>query len=208
VELLAVIAVVAILAALLLPIFGRIQESGQQARCIVNLRSLGNAAQLFMSDNNGALPKSAGMIDGDRFGWSGDWWMSNISPYLDEGMRWPPPKPNQITRTPFACPSGKPPDQWGGHYGMNSMAIPFSRPSDPPKRAAGMAKPASTLLFADALTVYINEEFITKGANATHGSLAFRHRDSANVLYMDGHVGTVTKQQCQDVVFRRTLMGQ
>jgi general secretion pathway protein G len=208
VELLAVFAVVAILAALLLPVLGRMRESGNQAKCASNLRSLGGAAQLYVADHDGALPISAGRTDAPDFAWSNDWWMEEISPYLDEGMRWPPPQPNEIGRTPFACPSGEPPDRWGGHYGMNSLIVPFTKPSEPQKRAVGLPTPSSTLLFADSLSVYINQEFITKGANATHGSLKFRHGDTANVVYVDGHVGSVTKQQCEDAAFRKTLMGQ
>lgn len=111
-------------------------------------------------------------------------------------------------KTPFFCPSGIPKSKWGGYFGMNSIIVPFSKPSDIQKRAVGISKPASTLLIADSPMVYINEEFLTTGVNATHGTPAFRHDDSANVLFLDGHIGNVTKEQCQDPAFRKTLMGQ
>lgn len=208
VEVLVVLAVVALLASLLLPSLGRSLEAGNQAKCVANLRSLGSAAQLYVADNDGALPTSAGMTDTPSFGWSGDWWMKQISPYLDESMRWRDNMGVGVSKTPFACPSGTPKGKWHGHYGMNSIAVPFARPRDPKKRLVSVASHSETLLFADALTVYINEEFVVRGESAAHGSLAFRHNNSANVVYLDGHVGSVTKDQCKDAAFRRTLMGQ
>src|SRR5215831_4485775 len=56
IELLVVIAVIAILAALLLPALGRAKEQGKAAACISNLRQIGVAIQLYVSENNNRLP--------------------------------------------------------------------------------------------------------------------------------------------------------
>ncbi|HVM46435.1 MAG TPA: DUF1559 domain-containing protein [Candidatus Acidoferrum sp.] len=56
VELLVVIAVVALLAALLLPALASAREKSRKAACISNLRQLGIAVQSYASDNEGKIP--------------------------------------------------------------------------------------------------------------------------------------------------------
>ncbi|TMP98326.1 MAG: type II secretion system protein [Verrucomicrobia bacterium] len=53
IELLAVIAVVALLAGLVLPALGRSKVSAQRIRCFANLRQLGLVAQMYWDENNG-----------------------------------------------------------------------------------------------------------------------------------------------------------
>ena|SRR6185437_2927199 len=55
-ELLVVIAVIAILAALLLPTLGRAKEYGRSTVCLSNLHQIGIALQLYVSDNQNKLP--------------------------------------------------------------------------------------------------------------------------------------------------------
>ncbi|MDQ8195707.1 type II secretion system protein [Coraliomargarita sp. SDUM461004] len=56
IELLAVIAIVTILSAILIPMTARIQERGLRVKGASNLRQLGVALQLYLSDNNGVGP--------------------------------------------------------------------------------------------------------------------------------------------------------
>lgn len=55
VELLIVITIISILAALLLPALASAKEKGRTAACLSNLRQLAMAARLYMDDNNGGL---------------------------------------------------------------------------------------------------------------------------------------------------------
>jgi len=57
VELLVVIAVIAVLAALLLPAFGRAKESGRGTVCLGNLHQIGLALQIYVQENNNRLPR-------------------------------------------------------------------------------------------------------------------------------------------------------
>jgi len=56
VELLVVLAIIAILAALLLPAVSRAKEAGRGAACISNLRQIGVALQLYVDENQQRLP--------------------------------------------------------------------------------------------------------------------------------------------------------
>ncbi len=56
IELLVVITVVAILAAILFPVFARARENGRRVVCISNLRQLGCAFGAYLEDWNGRYP--------------------------------------------------------------------------------------------------------------------------------------------------------
>jgi len=56
VELLVVIALIATLAGLLLPVLGRAKESGRATVCLSNLHQIGLALQLYVQDNGNRLP--------------------------------------------------------------------------------------------------------------------------------------------------------
>lgn len=51
IELLTVIAIIGILAAILIPVVGRVREQAKAAQCVVHLRDLGTAAHIYASDN-------------------------------------------------------------------------------------------------------------------------------------------------------------
>ena len=56
IELLVVIAIIAILAAILFPVFASVREHARMASCLSNLRQLGTGFMLYVDDNNGRYP--------------------------------------------------------------------------------------------------------------------------------------------------------
>jgi prepilin-type N-terminal cleavage/methylation domain-containing protein len=56
IELLVVLAVISLLAAMLLPALSKGKEAGRGAACMSNLRQIGVALQLYVSENNDKLP--------------------------------------------------------------------------------------------------------------------------------------------------------
>lgn len=56
IELLVVIAIIAILAAILFPVFARAKEAAKRTACLSNMRQIGVGLQLYLSDYDGALP--------------------------------------------------------------------------------------------------------------------------------------------------------
>lgn len=59
VELLVVLAIIGVIAAMLLPTLGRAKRSAQSVACVSNLRQLGIALVLYVQDNNDRLPSCA-----------------------------------------------------------------------------------------------------------------------------------------------------
>lgn len=102
IELLVVIAIIAILAAILFPIFTSAKERGRQAQCLSNLRNLSSAMRLYADDNDGKMPSA-------YYGWiSPDWCgcegtdTANIFP--DRGSIWRYTGKNKAI---YLCPTDK-----------------------------------------------------------------------------------------------------
>ena len=77
IELLVVIAIIAILAAILFPVFAQAREKARQAACLSNLKQLGTAQMMYTQDYDETFPKAYHALpDGS------DWaWYLEIQPY-------------------------------------------------------------------------------------------------------------------------------
>lgn len=75
IELLVVIAIIAILAAILFPIFVRVQESARSSKCLNNAKQICGGCMLYEGDYDGM------MLQGFSSGTWGDWY-SLVNPYL------------------------------------------------------------------------------------------------------------------------------
>src|ERR1017187_7735523 len=64
VEMLVVIAIIGILAALLLPVLGQAKARAKRIECVSNLREIGLACHLFANDHNGNFPVEVSTNDG------------------------------------------------------------------------------------------------------------------------------------------------
>lgn len=98
IELLIVIAIIAILAAILFPVFARAKESAKKAQSSTQLRQIGTAWQLYNSDHDGTVMRAAISEPGKtRY-----WWGSFDGQTLreSEGLLYPYMKNSQIQSDP------------------------------------------------------------------------------------------------------------
>jgi len=202
-ELLSVIAISAVLAALLFSATRSGLGKAQQIRCASNLHTIGQAFSLFTSDNNGEYPRASTPDDNGNPNWNyeGGFWFNALGPYLDEGNRFKQelvstgPHPQRI---PFACPTVAPTQHgWGGagiDVAINSFILPSTAHSTPRVRVFNVKKATSTFLVVDSAAWLIS---IPEGANPPMPAFQFRHEGAANVLFFDGHVAQVTRKALQ-----------
>ena len=74
IELLVVISIIAILAAIALPVFSKAQERGRATACAANLRQLGIGLQSYLNDNDDQMfSKTGGGGGRGRRGSRGRW---------------------------------------------------------------------------------------------------------------------------------------
>ena len=66
VELMTVISIIAIVAAVLFPVFGFAREKARESSCLNSIRGIGSALLMYATDNDGAFPDADGW-DGRRF---------------------------------------------------------------------------------------------------------------------------------------------
>lgn len=90
IELLVVIAIIAILAAILFPVFAQAREKARQTTCLSNLRQLGTAFVMYRADWDGKNPDRATADTAPDSGTSptGPSWMTGFISRLD--AQWVP----------------------------------------------------------------------------------------------------------------------
>jgi prepilin-type N-terminal cleavage/methylation domain-containing protein len=130
IELLVVITIIAILAAILMPVFAEARNRARLASCLNNMRQIGAAFQMYFNDHDGMFPPMGdGQGLGGQQGYTGS---SQIILRSKNGMQWgvgcnPPPEQRFLYRyvknyKVFCCPrervwgeevSGKPPSYYG-----------------------------------------------------------------------------------------------
>ncbi len=90
IELLVVIAIIAILAAILFPIFVTARERGRQAKCCSNLKQLTLAFFSYADDNNGYMPISARRHFSGQLSQAADIEWTGTQWYSWSDTKWPP----------------------------------------------------------------------------------------------------------------------
>jgi len=60
IELLVVIAIIAILAAMLFPVFARARESARKIQCLANVKNIATAIQMYFTDYDKLMPTEHG----------------------------------------------------------------------------------------------------------------------------------------------------
>ncbi len=197
IELLIVIAIIAILAAMLLPALNKAREAVKRISCISNVKSLVLASNLYADDYSDCFPSyKMNLGAADTFS---NGWMQGLVPYLkirNTGI---------LVKTAFECPSRKaaPSGYWHLHFSINPTAAPSksatyaaSAPnwnSSSPVYRRIIKKPTRTFLYTENKADYGNtaaaNPFVGGWHNITDGTAAgMIHLQRANWGMADGHI--------------------
>ena len=184
IELLVVIAIIAILAAILFPVFARAREKARQTSCLSNLKQLGLGSQMYKQDYDETHfvdrmpttnPPAAG---GPYAGCDGQsyWWGDAIQPYI---------KNRQL----FICPSDSAPTTCSGFPVRSYQPQRYSCRGCPRPigvKDSSVVAPAETI---DIMESNYNSEAADcdPGSYAMPGNSAARHNGGWNIAFCDGH---------------------
>jgi prepilin-type N-terminal cleavage/methylation domain-containing protein/prepilin-type processing-associated H-X9-DG protein len=208
IELLVVIAIIAILAAILFPVFAQAREKARMTSCLSNMKQLGTGLMMYVQDYDQAYPRI-------RFR-GGDYvWRNAVMPYVKNmgvfacpsnarsGMC--PADPNRKS-SPSVSETALCAEGWASEptrsmpisYGMNSCATSWYPADDPnglpskvsPLNEAKIPRPAETIIIAENTwaTADIHMEWTWGICNGVQTHQASRSAGGrANFIFFDGH---------------------
>ncbi len=206
IELLVVIAIIAILAAILFPVFAQAREKARQAGCSSNERQIGLAILAYAQDYDETLPPASYMDPTDT---SPTPWMHIVDPYVKGGYPEKASDSGNKKFSIFVCPSFNPGpigDRPSHSYAVNRLLMPSYIDEaypvwdvEPVKTLAVMQTPAQVVLTTEAAGSRIftdGDDVHSKAASAAVDQQCQavyllardRHSQGSNYLLGDGHV--------------------
>jgi prepilin-type N-terminal cleavage/methylation domain-containing protein/prepilin-type processing-associated H-X9-DG protein len=81
VELLVVLAIIAILAAILFPVFAQVREKGRQTACLSNVRQMAAGLMMYVQDYDEIYPPVVSINPGETYYYQVSW-MNRMQPYV------------------------------------------------------------------------------------------------------------------------------
>jgi prepilin-type N-terminal cleavage/methylation domain-containing protein/prepilin-type processing-associated H-X9-DG protein len=190
IELLVVIAIIAILAAILFPVFAQARQKARQTQCLSNMRQIGLAARMYIQDYDEVYPIAEGAV-----GWTiprSDWDEGAdylLRPYIRTAgiLRCPADRAATFNGSPAVFPQ----------YALNRLAplpdmvVPDGLTEIGPVGRPDAAVESDTLL----LWEHNNPAVYCTTWSSSPGHWETPHHQGFNGLFCDGHVKRMTLGQ-------------
>lgn len=212
IELLVTVAILAVLAAIIMPTTNVLREKANAAKCMSNIRTVGQGLALYAGENGG-FPTFGVPIPGNN---GPPYWAEKIDPfvgrhsnaYLCPSEKSPGAIPDpEEKKAPYTYPGS-----WyaGIHYGANPAVVTelVNNDGDYAPATPGMiARPSRTVMLAESwdtrsntmgvllVVGHLGESSRMNPRPYTVSFIKYRHSGKANVCFADGHVETLTEKQ-------------
>ena len=203
VELLIVVAIIAVLGAILLPVYASAKSSGRRAKCQSNLRQIGQAFQLYQADYSDCYPNT-----GDPYLWMGRRWRWPLKRYVILAAQKDPNDPSNPyksigqTMSVLKCPEDETPKSVWDDTSYAYAACFYHNPNDvdsmtiqqlwdpsspgPPcvtQSSSGVLQPSRKAIITEWLA---NHSFERNEQGKKFGW--WEYGGARNYLFADGHV--------------------
>ena len=191
IELLVVIAIIAILAAILFPVFARAREKARQTSCLNNVKQMVLGTCMYVQDYDETFPFADMYWPAAALRpWQGSsgtyvYWCDLIYPYV-------------MNKQVFYCPSNM--EDWIGYSWNVALGYVGNHPTRTGPtydgvKLATVRYPAETVLIADHHETYVGERL---WASLARNPLYYQtiHNGGWNIGFVDGHAKWDRPENC------------
>jgi prepilin-type N-terminal cleavage/methylation domain-containing protein/prepilin-type processing-associated H-X9-DG protein len=192
IELLVVIAIIAILAAILFPVFQKVRENARRTACLSNMKQLGLGFTQYTQDYDERMPGAAKGATGVNV--LGGWMFYSTFGGTTAGSF--DPTQGSIysyvkSKGVYTCPDDSVGQTIGDSYAISSCIDQFTPVGTvlaPGKSLSQFDSPSATLLLTEegsggGAASTTNDAYFLFGADM----VSLRHNGGANMLFVDGH---------------------
>jgi prepilin-type N-terminal cleavage/methylation domain-containing protein len=204
IELLVVIAIIAVLAAILFPVFNAARAKGQEASCSSNMQQIGKAMMLYMQDAESKFPdpRSIGLTpqDAQRVAPMATWCLqyqgvaSRLAKYMSAGKNSSkaflcPAAPNGKAFSPFTNSTGL----IGGTPARPMVSycyrlcLAYYTLYNKGFRDSDCSRPSRQVMFNELAAWHHGNHSAWQVSSPTSGPSPFTGQPLVNVVYIDGH---------------------
>jgi prepilin-type N-terminal cleavage/methylation domain-containing protein/prepilin-type processing-associated H-X9-DG protein len=203
IELLVVIAIIAILAAILFPVFAQAREKARASACLQNLKQIGTALMMYGQDYDEQMPTGGyptlrnwevnpdvtpkQKLDGGLYGWAFyRSLMVSLDPYMKSMQLWYCPSDGRVRPTPENIAQGNQSYHWFPNWVWNSLWDKTYKPKcgtilddNPPDLRGDLS----------AQRIFLTERgiFGWDGPDAVPANKNVNHQMGYNIAFFDGH---------------------
>ena len=205
IELLVVIAIIAILAAILFPVFAQAREKARAITCVSNIKEIMLGESMYIQDYD--------EVHSWTWGWASNWmpWHQQIDPYIKNKQLWKCPDDAwdrgqgniPVTYSQNFC---YPPD---GNWSSNAQCYLMSPAAS---SDSTIPSPATTIFMAERPNWYhqwsqgwATEIFWNYGEYTMQGGGAAIHSGGTNLGFCDGHAKWMHPEQSHQPIGNQSL---
>lgn len=210
IELLVVIAIIAILAAILFPVFAQARAKARQTACLSNMKQIGMGINMYVQDYDEVYPANNWTYDPNNWCADQGGWMQEIQPYIKNSQVYVCPDARKSNPATDFCTIPGPNGSAAGtitvpwfHYGANEFVVSSVTPGinylswKGNINMAAVGRPAELPLVADCMFITFPDAARIMNANypgtpwwdypGTPDPTMARHSGGSTITYGDGH---------------------